>query len=434
MENPVDVSLKKLPCFSVFSEHRYTSLLLQIAAYPLLLSFLFTMWPRAWINIAVWTSIILVVFSGNWIDVIKKILRNPVSLLALILGALFWVGIFYSIAPMASAIDIARKYSWLFYPVILLPVFQAYFSNQKWQHVAYFLFICGVLSIAIISIVDSWFGWNLQSFIINSGKFRFGPSLSFGAFLALQLFGTKGKSRYFKVFYLMAFIIVTYSIFFILTTRTGYICYYLLALTYVFQNFSYRSLVYAAVFLFGLSYFAYIFSLATPPSFKYEMNLLGEAAVEMVQGSLVSSPGDRVVMAVNGAEIFKSHPVWGYGTGSYGRAYLLMKKKNELQNKKEFSLGHEQIPFTDVTNPHNEYTMIAVQLGGVGLLVFLSWLAAMFLKSFQLLNLQRKLAQGLVLVFVGSCFGGALLYTDERFYFVMLSGLFFFSNLNKKGH
>ena len=92
MENPVDVSLKKLPCFSVFSEHRYTSLLLQIAAYPLLLSFLFTMWPRAWINIAVWTSIILVVFSGNWIDVIKKILRNPVSLLALILGALFWGG------------------------------------------------------------------------------------------------------------------------------------------------------------------------------------------------------------------------------------------------------------------------------------------------------------------------------------------------------
>ena len=69
--------------------------------------------------------------------------------------------------------------------------------------------------------------------------------------------------------------------------------------------------------------------------------------------------GQRITFAINSWEVIKENPIIGIGTGDFPIEY---KKINQINTPK--------IPTT--TNPHNMYTLIAMELGFIGLISMLS--------------------------------------------------------------
>jgi O-antigen ligase len=123
---------------------------------------------------------------------------------------------------------------------------------------------------------------------------------------------------------------------------------------------------------------------------------------------------------VNSLKIIKENPVIGTGTGSFKDTYNRFVAKTEMK---------------PTSNPHNEYLMITVQFGLVGLLVLLGffwiqWYNAGFLKDRQ----QTILSRGFVLTIVFACiFASSLQDNADGWFFAFMSGLLFAGLGNKNG-
>jgi len=129
------------------------------------------------------------------------------------------------------------------------------------------------------------------------------------------------------------------------------------------------------------------------------------------------NPNTRPQLAIHAFKLFTEDPIVGTGVGSYKAA--LETKQSEFSER----TLHKW-------NPHNEYLVIAVQLGLVGLLVllFLFYTQAKSTKRIQDKE-QRYLTQGLVLLFVVGCLGNSLIMDSGEGHFWAFFSALFFSNL-----
>lgn len=96
----------------------------------------------------------------------------------------------------------------------------------------------------------------------------------------------------------------------------------------------------------------------TNPVFQNRANQAVSDVVNFNQNQN-TSVGQRIQFTVNSIELIKEKPFIGHGTGSFENNYERIN--NQLTPN-----------FTLATNPHNNYILVLVQFGIVGLLVFLS--------------------------------------------------------------
>ena len=142
----------------------------------------------------------------------------------------------------------------------------------------------------------------------------------------------------------------------------------------------------------------------------------------------MTSSGIRYVMYQSATHIFLKSPIWGHGTGSLREEYRTLSKE-------DYALNIE-----GMDNPHNQYLLILVELGLIGLIGF------MYLFYSQWTTLKRKslgeeayiqdLLEGLILtILIGSLFNSLLLDAGEGKFYCVMAGLFlsaFYSQKNKK--
>lgn len=134
-----------------------------------------------------------------------------------------------------------------------------------------------------------------------------------------------------------------------------------------------------------------------------------------------SSTGTRLNFYYNAIQLVAKHPLMGVGTGGFERAFT------------------EQIQGTNLvttTNPHNEYLLIAVQTGVIGLALLL-YLFYTLWRSAPLLDtaFEQDAARGLVLAYMVNCaFNSALHdHADGLFFAFMSAALFAGIRLKKRG-
>jgi O-antigen ligase len=131
-----------------------------------------------------------------------------------------------------------------------------------------------------------------------------------------------------------------------------------------------------------------------------------------VPASITDSTATRLEFYRNTLSIIREHPLVGAGTGSFPRKYA-----EELKRTGMFLTG----------NPHNEYLLIAAQIGliGVALLINLfwqQWRLAPRLAS----PLETHVARGLVLTMATGClFNSLLLDHTEGLLYAWLTGLLY---------
>src|SRR5690606_20372864 len=131
----------------------------------------------------------------------------------------------------------------------------------------------------------------------------------------------------------------------------------------------------------------------------------------------ITSVGSRLEMLRVSFLLWKEKPWFGHGTQSFLTESVRIAKLDAEQHPELLSL---------LGTPHNEYAHIAVQLGGVGFLVFISWLIVQFYEARKLPPYYASLAQGLTVLFAVGCFSESMLSMSipGKFYVFFLALLF----------
>lgn len=123
-----------------------------------------------------------------------------------------------------------------------------------------------------------------------------------------------------------------------------------------------------------------------------------------------TSSGLRIGFWRGSIEIFKQHPILGTGIGTWADGYRKYIDRTP---------GTPSIAVTG-GNPHQEYLLMASQLGVVGLGLFLAWLARCIHATRRLGRSERIAAQSLLVAFIVGCWFNSFLFDSATGHFFCL--------------
>ena len=130
----------------------------------------------------------------------------------------------------------------------------------------------------------------------------------------------------------------------------------------------------------------------------------------------------RPQLYIHALKIIIEDPWIGTGTGSYTEA--TRTKQLDYFNRSQVQ---------QIKNPHNEYLLMAVQLGIIGLLALLYLFLVQATTTRKINNIEHKyIAQGLVLSMIIGCMFNSLLLDSRNGHFWAFFSALLFSNLNRK--
>jgi O-antigen ligase len=346
------------------------------------------------------TAILATVFwllSGKFFSLPRLMNRDVSMSLALALFILLLVGVAYSPAPLKDALAYLSKYRELVYYAIVVSLFR---DNEGATKLAEDSFVAGCIVLLLIS-------YGIFFSIIPSE--RFGHSVVYhithSLFIAILAFWCLQRifeSRQYVYLWLGLFILSTINLFYIAPGRTGMLIYIALISLTLLQRFSWKKSL-AATILVSLVMAVTFF---TSSNFSSRVS---EAIDEMRSYQAESSRtslGMRFDWYRNSIDLIKQRPVFGHGTGSFRTVQEDLIRNSETQS-------------TD--NPHNEYLLLAVQTGLVGLFLFITLLLVQFIVSFELQPLRRYLLQGVVVAMSIGCLMNSFLFDSHpgHFYAIM---------------
>jgi O-antigen ligase len=199
------------------------------------------------------------------------------------------------------------------------------------------------------------------------------------------------------------------NVLFLVDGATGYLLLGVLALVFVLQRLRGRAV--AAALVVGLALSAAL--AVTPNPVRDRIARIAQEATQSQSSRAATgadSTGVRLEFYRNTLPIVAENPWTGVGTGGFARAYAQQVEGTNLAR---------------AANPHSEFLSITVQLGVVGLFVFivlwwLQWRAARELDT----PLARGLMQGLVAAMVVGCtLNSLLLDHTEGLFYAWLSGV-----------
>jgi O-antigen ligase len=249
--------------------------------------------------------------------------------------------------------------------------------------------------------------------------------LAFGALLLLYRIFSKKYSKKEKILYLLFFLTITGNLF-ITGGRTGQLAFLvgLFVMSFLHFKVSLKSL---AMFL-ALSAIIYSSGYMLSENFKTRMH---EAKSDIerifVQKDFNSSWGIRVAYWIASANIIQKDPLLGVGIGDFHDAMEQEIKQGNYDNLIDFVKD-----FMSKHTPHNQYLLITIQSGFIGLFFFLY-----FLYNFFTMKLNDKELKTISIlfgtIFVVSFFSDTFLYQQFTLsLFILFLALFTNKDLQKE--
>ncbi|CAL7964209.1 O-antigen ligase [Gammaproteobacteria bacterium] len=368
------------------------------------------------VKITLPAAVLFSLLSGNWQKKYQLLKKNSVVILAIILVLLFAIGTLYSKAPWSQIATGFFKYTKILYLLFLLPLF----AEQKWRKIATNTLIVSIfLDIVVCFLVSRGIIVDKQFYPGGYAHYAINTSAILG-FVEFVLINRAIDIKKYRWFYLFLFCIGFYSLFFPYTERTGQLVFLGLIVLGLWQRFSWRGIVTSFVVLPLLVGGLFLFS----PSFHGRV-VAGVSDIVTYKKNAITSVGLRLAFAQYSFKAIKAHPIFGNGTGSFMSVYATTGGP----------CINGSVPCVDLQDPHNEYVILAVQLGGLGLICLLLWLTMQWFDTRKLPLSEKRLAQGIILSFIiiGFCNTALFIGLSGLFYIVFLSVYFaarYDNNLN----
>jgi O-antigen ligase len=357
-------------------------------------------------SLAVIVSVIiglLWLFSAQFIGLPKLLREYPVAAWALALYICFLLGLSYGSVTQSDAFSMLNKYRELFFISVLIP----FLSVERYRDWAWKAFIL----VSIVSLVASYlmdmgvFGAEKQ--LNPSIKSRITHSILIGFFAFFCLHRIIDNARYSKLFIIL-FCLSLFDLFFVVQGRTGQLVTLSLILLFTVQRFGNKGrLLTALIIILSLTLFMAFSDRATR---IYEGIDNTQAYLKPVRGKTNTSMGLRYKFWGHSLELIAEKPILGHGTGSFSKEY------QRVAGKERVLTG----------NPHNEFLMITVQLGLLGLFIYGGFFLSQYRHAKALPYPDKWLAQGILLsLLITSVFNTPFLDHTEGHWFAVMIALCF---------
>lgn len=349
------------------------------------------------------------IISGNFLVSVEFLKQNKIILFAILLFGYFFIGVFYSSAISHDAILGLNKYRELLLIFILPALLQSEYARiQMWN---VFAFASAVTLLGSYLIYFGALNYIQESDPTIKSRITHSIFISFFSFYCIHKFIQQDK---YKTAYLVLFFLSVFNLFFMVSGRTGQLIFMALMLLFSIQQLTRKN----ALLFIGIGVFFLLMAICFSDKFGriYDGILESQNYLQSGQGGNETSMGLRLSFWKNSLKIIAENPWFGHGTGSYMIEYGKVMAKTEVLS----------------ANPHNEYLMIAVQLGIPGLLLFLAFLYSQYHYSLKLKNQDKWLAQGiLVSLVITGLFNSPIFDFAEGHWFAVMIALCFsplFSN------
>lgn len=340
--------------------------------------------------------------SGHYKHGFSLLKTQPVAQWSLLLLLCFLLGFSYGEATSSDAFAMLKKYRELLFIPLLIP----FLNSERYRHWAWLAFIAASVVTVVGSQLMAIGLFGDHAALSPSFKSRITHSIFiafFAFFSSHKAFDSQGLMR---LLWLALLLLCLNNLFFVVNGRTGQLIFVALALLFAVQRLNRKGLLIAvlamAVFLGVFLGFSDKAKRIKDGFTSFQVQLT--AHPEQSEASM----GERFTFWKYSAQLIAEKPVFGQGTGSYVKAY------------QRISLGKAS------NNPHNEFLLIGVQLGMVGLFFYVNFLASQYHDGKTLPTQEKWLSQGLLLALVAtSLFNSPLLDHTEGHWFTTLIALCF---------
>lgn len=352
----------------------------------------------------------------------RIVVTHPVARAAMLLFTALFVAMFYGATPLKEAFAILGKYV----DLLFIPVFILLLSNEGVRCRARYAFLAAMAITLLLSYlldmkilpVMSWMVDRIaesRNPIVFHSHITQSNMMAFAVFLALlewRVAATRAKQLAWGMFALLG----TFNVLFMVQGRTGYLILLLLLGWFVWTSFARRMRergkawgwpqgAFIALALLAAAVLAYHTSARLHDRVAL---VVAEYQAWTPDHGKFTSTGQRLDFYSNTLQIVQEHALFGVGTGGFPAAYA-----QHTQGKDVLQTG----------NPHNEYLMISVQTGLIGLalllyLFYAQWRCAPLLPT----PLEQDAARGLVLAYMVNCLlNSALLDHADGLFFAFMA-------------
>jgi O-antigen ligase len=395
------------------------SAVLSLAAVPI---------STAGVNLASGLVLLFAACSPEAWRGLRKIRTSPTSVAAIVLFAVLALSLLYTTAAANEAVNFLLKYrKLLMFPILFLVLRGE--GGSKWGGAAIWA-LFAALTITMFLTYTNAFGWtafgpmhDTQGPASKPWVFKDhisgGLMMAFLMWLSIALGQSMTKPVWRALLYVNA-LLALLNVLFVLQGRTGQV----VALVYIavfvmWQLVHLRSAragrirlvatLACVVACMGIAYYA----------FTAKDSRLADTSQEITSfedNNQVTSAGVRLEFYRRSVDLFVRRPIAGYGVGSV------------LPEFERFAKNQTGGRAVMAGNPHNEFLLMGVQLGVVGIALFLWLLVALYRECRHVDTLARNVIYGYLLAFFVGCFANSLLLNfTEGSLFVLLSGILLYS-------
>jgi O-antigen ligase len=349
---------------------------------------------------------LLWLFSGQFKSLPKVLQQYPVATWSLALFVCFMVGLSYGSATMNDALSMLKKYRELIFIPILIP-FLRIERHRDW---AWKTFIIASILTLIGSYIMETGVFGAENQLNPSFKSRITHSI-FIAFFAFFCLHKAVDDAIYKWAFIVLFGLCLGDLFFVVQGRTGQLIVVGLILLFTLQRLGNKGrLLTVIVVILSLTLFVRFSDKAER---IYEGVENTSTYLNNKDENKPTSMGVRYKFWENSLKLVAEKPWFGHGTGSFADEYKRITDTHPDNRK----------------NPHNEFLLIAVQLGLLGFLTYSGFLISQYYCSITLPEGEKWLAQGLLLTLViTSLFNSPFLDHTEGHWFAFMIALCFAPN------
>ena len=208
-----------------------------------------------------------------------------------------------------------------------------------------------------------------------------------------------------KAAFALAVVLLTFSVFYLTTGRSGYLAWLVVVPVAIFlanrHSIVIRTLMSLCTIILGVSFFL------TSGNVKNSI-LVGINEIKQADSQQhVTSMGYRVIMWQKTLEISPKYALLGAGLSGFGRAFAERWKPDDA------------VGWQGPSDPHNQYLKIAIELGIPGLLVFLAFIGTITKDSLSEAGL-RRLSLSVLFAWCATSFFSAHFTTFHEGHFIWL--------------
>jgi len=309
-------------------------------------------------NVIVVLIVVLWSISGNYKAKLNEIFSTKLLIASIIFFSLHVIGLFWT-EDLEWGLHIIHK---MWYFLLLYPIL---FTIVKSKYIKHYI-TAFLLAITLTEIVSYLIWFEIippfkNGTVANPTPFMshisYNPILAFAIYLVLhETFFNKNLSK--PKFFLFGLFAMTMTInMFITGGRGGQVMYFAMIAIFIFQFFNaqkIKSLIAIMIVIPTIFYTAY----QTSPLFHDRVDMAINGVINY-NIDKATSVGLRITFAINSWEVIRENLLFGVGTGDFPSEYKVVSLINT--------------PNQHLTeNPHNMYTLIAMQLGFIGIFSMLS--------------------------------------------------------------